>query len=85
MSSALRTIAVGGFAGFVTAITVATAVQPDAYDSTRDLISGLAGQGASHPWIMITGCQLAAAGLVRPPSASGSACAAGPGGPRPSC
>jgi hypothetical protein len=63
MSSALRTIAVGGFAGFVTAIAVATAVQPDAYDSTRDLISGLAGQGAAHPWIMMAGFQLAAVGL----------------------
>lgn len=58
-----RTIALAGTTGYVAAIVAATAAQPAAYDSTRDLVSGLAGQGAAQPWIMITGFQLMAVAL----------------------
>jgi hypothetical protein len=64
MTISLRTTALGGLAGFVTAIAVATAVQPAAYDTTRDLVSGLAGRGASHPWIMMAGFEFMAVGLA---------------------
>lgn len=59
----LRHTAIAGSAGFVAAIAAATAAQPAAYDSTRDLVSGLAAQGAHQPWIMVTGFQLMAVAL----------------------
>ncbi|MDG6104347.1 DUF998 domain-containing protein [Dactylosporangium aurantiacum] len=60
----LARVAVTGIAGFFAALVLATVLQPPAYDSVRDYVSGLAGVGAHHPYVMVTGFELAAAGLL---------------------
>lgn len=60
----LARVAVTGIAGFFAAVIVSALLQPPAYDSARDLISGLAGVGARFPYVMMTGFEFAAAGLL---------------------
>lgn len=57
-------LAVAGTAGFFAAIAWSTALQPAAYDSTRDFVSGLAGRGASYPGLMMVGFEVMAVALV---------------------
>lgn len=56
----LRLLALTGYFGFFLLMLVATALQPDAYSSVRDFVSGLAAADAAHPRVMIAGFQLAA-------------------------
>ena len=59
-----RALAVGGFAGFVLSVLVATMLQPDSYHWTRDYISGLAAMDAAYPAVMVVGFQFAATGVL---------------------
>lgn len=61
---------IGGF-------TLAAALQPAVYDSTRDTISALAGHHAQHRWVMTLG--LVGLGLCHLVTASGLRPAATPG------
>jgi hypothetical protein len=60
----LPRLAVTGIAGFFVAVVVSTVLQPPAYDSVRDHVSGLAGVGARFPYVMMAGFELAAVGLL---------------------
>ncbi|MEV4512185.1 DUF998 domain-containing protein [Dactylosporangium sp. NPDC049525] len=60
----LARVAVTGVAGFFAALIVSTLLQPPAYDSVRDYVSGLAGVGARFPYLMVTGFEFAAVGLL---------------------
>jgi hypothetical membrane protein len=59
-----RAVAVAGFVGFVGFVLLATALQPDSYDWTRDYISGLAAMDATFPAVMVAGFQFAAIGVL---------------------
>jgi hypothetical protein len=63
-ASGLAQLAASGTAGFFAAIAWSTALQPATYDSTRDLVSGLAGRGASYPGLMMFGFEVMAVALV---------------------
>jgi hypothetical protein len=64
VSPVVARVAVLGIGGFFAALIVATLLQPDYYDSTRDFISGLAGEGARFPAVMMAGFETAAVGLL---------------------
>jgi hypothetical protein len=59
-----RTLAVGGFAGFILFVLIATMLQPGSYRWTRDYISGLAAMDAAYPVVMVAGFQFAAIGVL---------------------